>query len=115
MFAAPHGAVCAALLPHVIEANIRAIGQKHSPGEVIGRFERVARVLNSNPSATPEDAVTWVRRIIADLRIPPLRTYGIGKSHLPDIIEKGARANSMKANPVQLTNDELADVLERAL
>lgn len=115
MFPAPHGAICAALLPHVIETNLKALQEKESQGDVIARYERIARVLNSNSSAKAEDAVVWTQKTIADLRIPPLRTYGIRKTHFPEIIEKASRASSMKANPVQLSTDQLAAVLERAL
>jgi alcohol dehydrogenase class IV len=59
--------------------------------------------------------VEWVRKLIADLEIPPLRTYGIGPGHVADLVALAARASSMKANPVALTSAELAAVLRRAL
>ena len=49
------------------------------------------------------------------LEIPPLRTYGIGEEHVADLVGKAARANSMKANPIALTPDELAAVIYEAL
>jgi alcohol dehydrogenase class IV len=72
-------------------------------------------VLTSNPAATAEDAVRWTRSLIEDLRIPPLRTYGIRQTHLAEISEKASKASSMKANPVQLSTQDLIGVLERAL
>ena len=54
MFPAPHGAVCAALLPHVMEANIRALRDRDPAGESLRRYEVVARILTGNPAATAE-------------------------------------------------------------
>jgi alcohol dehydrogenase class IV len=71
-------------------------------------------VLTANSSATADDAVTWTRALVSDLRIPPLRTYGIRKTHLPEIAEKAAKASSMKANPIVLTREELVEILQRA-
>ena len=115
MFAAPHGAICAALLPYVIEANIVAAKKDRSHKETLERYDRVAKALTSNPSAGAEEAVGWTRSLIEDLRIPPLRTYGIRKTDLTEISEKAAKASSMKANPIQLSTEDLTGVLERAL
>ena len=107
MFPAPHGAVCAALLPHVMEMNLR-----HP--QVHDRFRTVARTLTGNPDASPADGLAWVRRIGCTLEIPPLRTYGIREEHTPALIQKASNASSMKANPIRLTAEELAEVLARA-
>jgi alcohol dehydrogenase class IV len=115
MFPAPHGAICAALLPHVIESNLQAARRDGSAGETVARYDRIARVLTSNSAATADEAAAWTRSLVSDLRIPPLRTYGIRKTHLPEIAEKAAKASSMKANPIELSRDELIAALERAL
>jgi alcohol dehydrogenase class IV len=114
MFDAPHGAVCAALLQHGMEANIQALHAR-SQNEDLERYRRVAAILTGNPGAAPEDGVLWVRSLIADLRVPPLRVYGITESHVPELSAKAARASSMKANPVALSSVELEQMLRRAL
>src|SRR5438309_1497666 len=46
MFDAPHGAVCAALLPHGIEANLRALRER-SPGHpAIARYAQIRQVVD---------------------------------------------------------------------
>jgi len=55
MFSAPHGAVCAGLLPHGMGANIQAALQRSATGEIHDRYARVARLLTGDPSAAPED------------------------------------------------------------
>ncbi|HWR51969.1 MAG TPA: iron-containing alcohol dehydrogenase [Bryobacteraceae bacterium] len=114
-FDAPHGAVCAALLPHAVDSNIRALRARDPEGEALRRYAEVARTLKSDPLAKSEDAVGWLSALCEDLRIPPLRTYGITEADVPDLVEKAAKASSMKANPIVLTTGELTELLEAAL
>jgi alcohol dehydrogenase class IV len=115
MFPAPHGAVCAALLPHVIEANVRALTAREPASATLARYAQVARWLTGQPNAQPNDAVRWLTQLCADLGISPLRAYGLHTQHVPSLVEKALQASSMKANPVALSREELTDVLLRAL
>jgi len=115
MFHAPHGAVCAALLPHVMDANIRALLQRESESESLRRYKEIARLLTGSGDAKEEDAVAWVQNTVAELHVPSLGTYGITRQHTATLVEKATHASSMKANPTVLTTDELAEILERAL
>jgi alcohol dehydrogenase class IV len=114
MFDAPHGAVCAALLPHGMEINLRAVRER-GPATIAQRFEEVGRILTDNPRARAEDGIAWVSQLCCDLKIPPLRTYGITETHADELCDKAAVASSMKANPLVLTKSELREVLTRAL
>jgi alcohol dehydrogenase class IV len=114
MFPAPHGAVCAALLPHGIEMNIRALRARQPAGEALSRYETVARILTGRPQAHADDAVEWTREICAELQIPSLRAYGVREGDWPVLVEKATHASSMKGNPIPLTPDELREVLMRA-
>jgi alcohol dehydrogenase class IV len=109
MWPAPHGAVCAAVLPHGMAANIRAL-RARGPEEALRRYEIVARVLLGRDDAQAEDGVDWVRRICDDLRIPPLSTYGVTREDVPALVGKVTRASSTKGNPVVLTEQELTNV-----
>jgi alcohol dehydrogenase class IV len=115
MFEAPHGAVCAALLPHAMEINLRALRQRGKDERTLQRFETVARLLTGRAQATAEDGIRWIQELCAALQIPPLRTYGIRSEHVSDLCEKAAAASSMKANPIALTKEELRELLERAM
>jgi alcohol dehydrogenase class IV len=109
MFPAPHGAVCAALLPHVMAANIR------TGGPSLRRYDEVARLLTSDPHASAKDAVSWISALCRRLEIPPLRAYGISAADIPVLAEKAGKASSMKGNPVTLAATELAEILHEAL
>jgi len=115
MFPAPHGAVCAALLPHGMEVNVRALRARAPESESLRRYEEVARLLTGKPNAAGEEGVEWVRQICQELNIPPLSSYGIREPAVPVLVEKASKASSMKANPLVLTPDELREVLVRAL
>jgi alcohol dehydrogenase class IV len=113
MFPAGHGAVCAALLPFVMDVNIRAL-QARAPGQ-LQRYDEVARLISGRAHATALDGVTWIANLCQELEIPPLRTYGIAPGDLPVLVEKAAQASSMKANPIVLNREELAEIISRAL
>lgn len=115
MFPAPHGAICAALLPHAMAANLDAARQRQPHGEIIRRYDQVARLLTGRPHASADEGVAWTRQLVSDLRIPRLSLYGITTNDIPDIVEKAAGASSTKANPLPLTRPELTALLSAAL
>jgi alcohol dehydrogenase class IV len=114
-FPAPHGAVCAALLPHVMEANLRALRQRQAASPSLRRYDEIARLLTHSATATADQGVEWVRRLARDLRIPSLAAYGLTPEHIPGLVDKAAKASSMKANPIPLTAEELTGILRNAL
>jgi alcohol dehydrogenase class IV len=59
--------------------------------------------------------VDWVRKLVSDLQIPRLGEYGVREEHVEDVVAKAANASSMKANPITLTPDELAETLRAAI
>jgi len=115
MFPAPHGAVCAALLPHVMAVNVRALRERAPASGILARYDQIAVMLTGCADAVADDASEWIRRLCDRLAIPPLRTYGITERDLPVLIEGSRAASSMKGNPVVLTTDELREVLVRSL
>ena len=115
MFPAPHGAVCAALLPSVMAANLGAARLRQPGGGTLRRYEEVARLLTDRPTATADDGVVWVRQLVAELAIPRLGVYGIKPADIPALVTKAAQASSMKANPLALTPGELTAIIAAAL
>jgi alcohol dehydrogenase class IV len=112
MFDAPHGALCAALLPHAMNVNIAAL---RTAGAGLERYNKVARILTGNEHAQPEDGATWVAHLCQDLEIPSLRTYGVSPADVPVLVEKAASASSMKANSIALTHEQLEELITRAI
>jgi len=115
MLDAPHGALCAAVLPHGMRMNIRALRERAPESEALRRYGHVARILTDNLHAEPEDGVTWVTALCRDLSISPLCAHGLEATQIQALVEKAANANSMKGNPIVLTSGELSEIAERAL
>jgi alcohol dehydrogenase class IV len=113
-FPAPHGAVCAALLPHVMAANLRALRERAPHSDPLRRYDEVARLLTGSAQATADDALAWVRALVQAVNIPSLSTYGLTREAIPELVAAAARASSMKANPIALTTEELVGILEAA-
>lgn len=112
---APHGALCAAVLPHGMAANVAALRARAREHPALERYREIARLLTGRNSASAEDGIEWVRALCAELNIPGLRHWGIGEGDLPRIANEAARASSMKANPLPFTNEELLAVVTAAL
>jgi alcohol dehydrogenase class IV len=114
-FSAPHGAICARLLPLVIDSNLRALRARDASGPHLERYATVARVLTGKPDAAADDAVAFTAELVAALRIPPLSSYGMSAGDIPDLVAKAQKASSMKGNPIELRAEELSDILTAAL
>ncbi len=115
MFPAPHGAACAAVLPHAMEVNVRALRQRDPEGRALARYGEIGRLLTGRPGATAEDGAAWVREVCRRLEIPPLRAWGVSEADVPVLVEKAARASSMKGNPLPLTSAELTEIISLAV
>ncbi len=115
MWPAPHGAVCAALLPHAIEVNVEALRRRAPASLALRRYDEIARLLTREPHAIVDDAVLWITDLCGRLEIPPLRSYGITEADLDTLAMNASRATSMKSNPIELTAEELYEIAWRAL
>lgn len=113
-FSAPHGAVCAALLPFVVDVNIQALHERNPGSFALKRYSEIAQIITEDQSAEGGDGAAWLGGLVDGLQIPKLRHYGIREEHFPDLISKAANASSMKANPIPLTPAELTEILRRA-
>ena len=111
---APHGAVCARLLPLVMETNLHALRSRLPDSPSIARYTDVARLVTGKKNATAEDGAAWVRELCQMLNIRPLAEYGLKAEDYPALVEQSQKANSMKGNPLALTNVELMAVLAEA-
>jgi alcohol dehydrogenase class IV len=110
----PHGAICARLLPFVMEANLRALRQRPTPG-ALNRYTEVARILTGDPAAKADNGAAWVHRLAAELAIPPLGASGLTRDDFPHVLPAAQRASSMQGNPIKLSEDELEAILTAAL
>ena len=111
MYDAPHGAVCAALLPGVCAANVQALRQRAPQHPALQRYAELATLLTGDAAATVEDALDWLQALVAQCEIPPLSAYGFQPEDAAYVVAKAQTASSMKANPILLDDTELTEVL----
>ncbi|WP_423212899.1 iron-containing alcohol dehydrogenase [Paracoccus sediminis] len=110
---AAHGAICGALLPHVLAANRRAAADP----AIIARLDQVAHWIGAafgRPHASAPEAA----RALADWShaagLPALSALGIGPEAQAAAAEAAAASSSMKANPAALTTADLRRAMEDA-
>jgi alcohol dehydrogenase class IV len=115
MFNAPHGAVCAALLPHVLTTNLQALRERQPSSESLIRLDTTARILTGDPGGAAEGGVAAVAGLCSELEVPRLAAYGARPADVPAIVERAMNTNSMRGNPILLTARELAETVTRAL
>ncbi len=114
MFPVPHGVICARLLPFVVEVNVRAL-QRHNSQQYLLRYDQVAQVLTGKSNAKAEEGIARIHDLCDALDIPGLSDFGITEDHFPDLIARSKKASSMKGNPVNLTDEELTEILQKAV
>ena len=115
MFPAPHGAVCARLLPVVMAANVQALQERAPENPALRRYDEVARILTGKSSATSRDGVAWIQELCQALAVPALSAHGMTAADIPTVAEKAAQASSMKGNPIPLMMAEMQEILRQAL
>jgi alcohol dehydrogenase class IV len=114
MIHAPHGVICARLLPHVMEVNVRALQSRASDSAALKRYDEIAQILTGVATAKASDGVAWVQGLCEVLKVPALAEYGLKGADFSTAVAKAQKASSMKGNPITLTDDELTEILTNA-
>lgn len=112
---APHGAVCAAALAAVMEINLGALRKRDPDHPALKRMTEVATLVTGQPDARPEDAIAWLQELTAALSIPGLASYGLDQDQIAEVVKAAQRASSMQANPIELNDDEVTEIVSRSL
>lgn len=115
MIEAPHGAICAALVARVTAANVRAATELDPDSPILDRYATAAAVVTDDPDMGAEDVSEWLSELAARLEIPTLSHWGAKPEMAGEVVAKAMAANSMKSNPVPLSEGELQDIYLSAL
>jgi alcohol dehydrogenase class IV len=115
MIHAPHGMVCAALLPSVMMANIAALRVQTPDSPVLVRYREVARYLTGRSDARAAEGVDAVGRLVDQMKLPGLAALGLKANDFEEAVAKAGRASSMRGNPVALSPGELEGILKASL
>ena len=112
---APHGAVCAAVLAAAMDVNLRALRERAPDHSALQRIAEVASLLAGRPEASPEDAITWLAELTAAMSIPGLASYGLNQDAIATVVTAAQRASSMRGNPIELSDQEVTEIVTRSL
>jgi alcohol dehydrogenase class IV len=112
---APHGAVCARLLPGITAANIDALGNSPADTRVLNRYGEIASILTGRDRATPVMLIQWLGEMAEQMHIPGLSRWGLRRDDVPQLADQAGRASSMKGNPVPLSTAVLETVIYNAM
>jgi alcohol dehydrogenase class IV len=95
--------------------TFRALGERAPQHPALARGEEIAVRLTGADGVTFADGLTWLDELRLALEIPGLGRYGLAAADVPAVVAAAARASSTKAHPIELTDDELTEILTRAL
>lgn len=113
----PHGAVCARLLPPVIEANVAALRDEDRDHSGLAKYAEIGRALtgtNDSGVAAIEAGIRFLNDLVDQLQIPPLRQFGLTPDGFADLVALARQASSMRYNPVTLSDAALTEILHKA-
>jgi alcohol dehydrogenase class IV len=113
---APHGAACAAVLTAAMDVNLRALRDRAPESQALARMTEMASLLTGQPDATPEDAIGWLQDLTTALSIPGLGSYGLDdNAEISEVVAAAQKASSMRGNPIELTDQEVSEIVARSL
>ncbi len=114
----PHGTVCAALLPHVVRANIAALQAESNEHPCLERYADVGRIVTGQDELESAEArhvaVQFLEDLTLQLGIPSLGAFGLEPHQFPDLVALAGKASSMRYNPVVLSDEALTEILSKA-
>ncbi len=107
-----HGEICAAILPAAMQINREAAEGKNEYIWVKQKMDQLSGLFSYGKKLTLDQKI---REVGAKLNIPGLESLGVERSKSNLIIEKARNSSSMKGNPIALSGEELAKILELSL
>jgi len=115
-FDIPHGVVCATLVGAVSSATIAKLMSKHGPNHpALAKYAKVGAMMVASESTDVEEGCSLLEKVIKEwrrtLKIPMLGAWGVTEKDLDRIAE----ATSNKGNPIELSKDEIAQVVRTRL
>ncbi|MBI4997303.1 MAG: iron-containing alcohol dehydrogenase [Rhodocyclales bacterium] len=107
-FPIPHGVACGTLLAAATRVNLAALRERDPHSAALAKYDEVRRLLGA------DDLVAMLAGWIERLELPRLSRWRIAAANFPRIVAN-ARGSSMKTNPVELSDAEIARILEERL
>jgi alcohol dehydrogenase class IV len=117
-FPIPHGVVCGTLLAAATALNIRALHDRQPQHPALRKYAALGGLLCGKDFISDEAAQAALVELLhawtTRLDLPRLRDYGVTEDDFAKIIAN-CRGNSMKTNPIVLSDEEVGDILRERL
>lgn len=107
--------MCAAVLAATVDVDLRALRERAPEHPALPRFTELATLFTGAPDARPADAIVWLNELTSALAVPGLAHYGLDNAGSTELIREAQRASSMRANPIDLTDAEVGEIIALAL
>jgi alcohol dehydrogenase class IV len=112
-FPIPHGVVCGTLVAEATRINIRVMATRDPGNPALGKYANIGRLLSQQDLSDSEahqaliDTLeTWTQQ----LQLPRLAAYRVTAADIPRIVAN-SRGSSMKTNPIDLSDQDISDIL----
>ncbi len=118
LFPVPHGIACGTTLAVATEVNIKALRERDPRSPALSKYAKVGRLLLGDRRLNEQSAchalISQLQMWAERMAIPRLSEFGISEADLP-LIVSNSRGNSMKSNPVLLSDEEIASIVRSRL
>ncbi len=118
LFPVPHGVACGTTVAAATAINIQALREREMQSPALEKYAQVGRLLSGqqqlDESAACDALIEILNRWTEFLKMPRLTTYGVRETDIPAIVAN-SRNNSMKTNPVLLSDGEIAEIVRQRL
>ncbi len=117
-FPIPHGVICGTLVFEASGLNIEAMQLRQPENTALTKYAEVGRLMTKQADLNDHDARLALLGLLgewtAHLNIPRLSEYGVKNTDVARIAA-GSRGNSMKTNPIELSDEEIETLIRSRL
>jgi alcohol dehydrogenase class IV len=111
MYDIPHGVICGSLMAISNEINVRELRKRSDNQGALKKYAELGRLFLDQESKTDDyyidGFITYLHNLSVEFQLPGLKQYGINHSDL----EKICKGTGMKNNPVNLSFDDLMEII----
>lgn len=113
-FPIPHGVACGTLVAEATRINIAALRARMPKSTALTKYAVVGRLLAEDAGLCDQDAhaalVSTLETWTQAMALPRLAAFGIEATAIPKLVAN-SRGSSMKTNPIDLDDADLAELL----
>jgi len=117
-FPIPHGVVCGTLLHAATDLNITAMQSRDSSNPALAKYAEAGRLMVRDKGLPDDDArhalLALLEQWCERLQMKRLGEYGVVQADIARIVPN-SRGNSMLTNPIMLSDEEIAGLINSRL